>query len=214
MDISLIDPLKALLHDSIGLITIFNPLAAAAIMVSSSSGLSREDARTIGKKASLTVLVGSVLTVLLGHHIFKFFGINTASIMVIGGIVLLMMALSMVQGKISSARHSPEETDAAREKEDISVIPIGIPVIFGPGAISTLMIFHADSSGIAGSLMLIGAVLIAVATVYIVLINADYLTNALGLHGMKIMTRVMGLIVGAIAVQFVIAGTKSLWQTL
>lgn len=214
MDISLIDSFKALLHDSVGLITIFNPLAAAAIMVASSPELNREDARTIARKASLTVLVGSLLTVLLGHHIFMFFGINTASIMVIGGIVLMMMALSMIQGRISSARHSPEETHAAKEKEDISVIPMGIPVIFGPGAISTLMVFHADSSGILGSLILIGAVLIAVAAVYIALIYADYLTNALGLHGMKIMTRVMGLVLGAIAVQFVIGGTKSLWQSL
>ncbi len=216
MDISLLAlPFKGLLHDTIGLITIFNPLAAAAVMVSSSSSdLSAAEARVIGKKAAITVLIGSLLTIFLGNLVFKFFGISIASVMVIGGIVLLVMALSMVQGHISLTRHSPEESDAAKDKEDISVIPIAIPVILGPGAISTLMVFHVAASGFLGMLQLLGAVLIAVSIVYVVLINADYLTKALGVHGMKIMTRIMGLIVGAIAVQFVIRGTKTLWETL
>jgi len=215
MDLSILLPLKTLLHDTVGLITIFNPIAAAAIMVSSSpTGLTKTDAKSIGAKAALTVLAGALLTIVLGNLVFKFFGINTASIMVIGGIVLLMMSLSMVQGRISSASHSPEESDAAKEKEDISVIPIGIPVIFGPGAISTLMVFHAADTTVAGMFVLAGAILLSVGAVYLVLIKADVLTETLGVHGMKIMTRIMGLIVGAIAVQFVIRGAKILWQTL
>ena len=215
MDASLPATLKTLLHETIGLVTIFNPVAAAAIMVASSpNGLTGAESRAIGKKAALTVLAASLLTVLLGNLVFRFFGINTSSVMVIGGIVLLMMALNMVQGKVSETSHSPEESKAAIEKEDISVIPLGIPVIFGPGAISTLMVFHASDPEIAGTLWLLGAVAVSVAVVFAVLAYADALTKALGIHGMKIMTRIMGLIVGAIAVQFVIRGAKLLWGTL
>ena len=215
MDATLLAPLKILLHETVGLITIFNPVAAAAVMVSASpSEMTKTEARGIGKKAALTVLAASLLTLLLGNALFRLFEINTASVMVIGGIVLLMMALSMVQGKLSETSHSPEESKAAAEKEDISVIPLGIPVIFGPGAGSTLMVFHAGSTGVTGVLLLVAAVLISVVAVFAVLSYADALTKALGVHGMKIMTRVMGLVVGAIAVQFVIRGAKILWGTL
>ena len=215
MDMTIASALKTLLHETVGLITIFNPLAAAAIMVSTSApGLTKAEAETVGRKAALTVFAGALLTMLLGNLVFKFFGINTASVMVIGGIVLLIMSLNMIQGKTSDINHSPEESEAAKEKEDISVIPLGIPVIFGPGAISTLMVFHAADSGFAAMALLFAAVTLSAGTVYFVLIKADYLTEALGVHGMKIMTRVMGLIVGAIAVQFVIRGAKILWGTL
>jgi len=215
MDAALLTSLKSLLHETIGLITIFNPLAAAAIMVAATpEGLTRAEARRIAKKASVTVLAASLLTILLGNLAFRLFGINTASIMVIGGLVLLIMALNMVQGKVSDTSHSPEESEAAVAKEDISVIPIGIPVVFGPGVISTLMVFHAAGSGMTDTVLLLAAVAAAVTVVFIVLSFADTLTKALGVHGMKIMTRIMGLIVGAIAVQFVIRGAKLLWGTL
>ena len=215
MDASLLPMLKDLVHETVGLITIFNPIAAAAIMVASSPApLSATDARAIAKKASLTVLIASVLTILLGNYVFKFFGISIDSVMVIGGIVLLVMSLNMVQGKVSETKHSPEESQAALEKEDISVIPIAIPVIFGPGAISTLMVFHANDPGLPGTFWLLGAVALSVAAIFVILAYADALTKALGVHGMKIMTRVMGLIVGAIAVQFIIRGVKLLWTTL
>lgn len=215
MDPATIAALKTLLHETIGLITIFNPVAAAAIMLSSAPpGLTKSAARSIGKKAALTVLAASLATVLLGNLLFRIFGINASSIMVIGGIVLLMMALSMVQGKLSETTHTAEESEAARDKEDLSVIPLGIPILFGPGAVSTLMVFHAAASGIVGTLILLGAVVISVTTVYVVLAYADALTKMLGVHGMRIMTRIMGLVVGAIAVQFIIRGTKLLWGTL
>jgi multiple antibiotic resistance protein len=214
MEMTLMGALKTLLHETVGLVTIFNPAAAAAIMLSSSPGVRKSDTAAIAKKTALTVCIASLLTVLTGSFVFRLFGINSASIMVIGGIVLLMMALSMLQGKISETSHSPEESEATAAKEEISVVPLGIPVLFGPGAVSTLMVFHAADKALPGTALLIGAVLLSVTAVYFVLKYADMLLDALGVHGMKIMTRVMGLIVGAIAVQFVIRGTKILWGTL
>ncbi|MDD2368256.1 MAG: NAAT family transporter [Sulfuricurvum sp.] len=212
MDINYYGYLQTLMHYSVGLITILNPIAAAAIMISSSpSNLTKEDADEIGKKATLTVVLASLITIFLGNIVFDLFGINSSSVMVIGGIVLLLMSIQMVQGKIPETSHSVEESKVAMLKENISVIPIGIPILFGPGVISTLMIFKAKSSNIVEIALLLIAVMISGWLIYLTLRNAIFLTKVLGVSGLKIMTRIMGLIVGAIAAQFIIFGIKALW---
>lgn len=212
MDINYYGYLQTLMHYSVGLITILNPIAAAAIMISSSpSNLTKQDADEIGKKATLTVVLASLITIFLGNIVFDLFGINSSSVMVIGGIVLLLMSIQMVQGKIPETSHSVEESKVAMLKENISVIPIGIPILFGPGVISTLMIFKAKSSNIVEIALLLIAVMISGWLIYLTLRNAIFLTKVLGVSGLKIMTRIMGLIVGAIAAQFIIFGIKALW---
>lgn len=215
MELNYFAHLQTLLHYLVGLITILNPIAAAAIMISSSpSNLTKEDTEEIGKKAALTVMIASLITIFLGNAIFELFGITTSSVMVIGGIILLLMSIHMVQGKIPETSHSSEESKVAMLKEDISVIPIGIPILFGPGLISTLMIFKAKSSSILEISLLVIAVLIVCLIIYLTLKNAIFLTKVLGVVGLKIMTRIMGLVVGAIAAQFIVFGIKALWQPL
>ncbi len=214
MDINYYTYLQTLLHFTIGLITILNPIAAAAIMISSSSSeVTQGEINIISKKAAMTVLFASLVTVLLGNGIFELFGINTSSIMVIGGVILLIMSINMVQGKRAETNHSTEESEAIISKEDISVIPIGIPILFGPGVISTLIIFKTKSLDIMDMVLLVISILISVVIVYLTLKNAIFLTKLLGVTGIKIMTRIMGLIVGAIASQFIIYGIKILWAS-
>jgi len=203
---------QTLLHETVGLVTILNPVAAAAIMISSSTGgIGPHDIKTIAEKSAFTVLVASISTVFFGNLIFALFGISTSSVMVIGGIVLLLMSVHMVQGRISETNHTPEESQEVAEKENIAVIPIGIPILFGPGVISTLMVFKAKSENLVDSVLLLVAVLASTLIVYAVMRNAVYLVRMLGVSGLKIMTRLMGLVVGAIASQFVVYGVKGLW---
>ncbi len=159
-------------------------------------------------------MIASLITIFLGNAIFELFGITPSSVMVIGGIILLMMSIHMVQGKIPETSHSLEESKVAMLKENISVIPIGIPILFGPGMISTLMIFKAKSLNIIDIALLVIAVLFAGLMIYLTLKNAIFLTKVLGITGLKIMTRIMGLVVGAIAAQFIVYGIKALWQHL
>ncbi|MDD2265837.1 MarC family protein [Sulfuricurvum sp.] len=207
--------LQTLLHYSVGLITILNPIAAAAIMISSSpSALTKEDTEEISQKATWTVMIASFVTIFLGNAIFELFGITPSSVMVIGGIVLLLMSINMLQGKIPETSHSLEESKEAILKENISIIPIGIPILFGPGLISTLMIFKAKSVNFIDISLLVMAVVISGLIIYLTLKNAIFLTRVLGVVGLKIMTRIMGLVVGAIAAQFIVFGIKALWQPL
>jgi multiple antibiotic resistance protein len=198
---------------TIGLLTILNPIAAAAIMISlMTPPISKLDINYISKKTSLTILIASLSTIFLGDLIFKLFGINIYSIKVIGGIILLLLAINMIRGNIAEAKHTPEEHEEAKEKEDISIIPLGIPILFGPGTFTTLVIFKASTQNWIEIGLLVVAVFISSAVVFFILKNAFLLNRFLGVTGIKIATRIMGLIVGAIASQFIVAGVKSLWN--
>lgn len=183
MDINYYTYLQTLLHFTIGLITILNPIAAAVIMISSSSSeVTQGEINIISKKAAMTLLFASLVTILLGNGIFELFGINTSSIMVIGGVILLIMSINMVQGKRAETNHSREESEAIISKEDISVIPIGIPILFGPGVISTLIIFKTKSIDIMDMVLLVISILISVALVYLTLKNAIFFNKTSWCH--------------------------------
>jgi len=207
--------LSTLLHDTTALITILNPIAAAGIMVTMINPPTPANIYPAAGKATLTVLIASLLTLFTGEFIFRLFGINVFSIKVIGGIILMMIAINMASGQSTKSRHTPEEDQEAQEKDDISVIPLGIPILFGPGLIATIVVLNSHGRESYGPWITYSletaSILLASLTVYLVLRYAGVIHRALGITGMKIMTRIMGLIVGAIAAQFIIGGVKGLW---
>ena len=203
------------LHDIMAIITIMNPLAAASIMVGMVTSVTPSTMKPIALKATFTVIVASLLTLFSGEFFFKLFGINVLSLKVIGGIILMLIAVKMVHGEHKTSRHSDEESDEAQDKEDISVIPLGIPILFGPGLIATITVLH-DTHKHQFNMMIsysliTTAILFSSLIVYLTLRYAGSINKMLGLIGMKILTRIMGLIVGAIAAQFLVSGIKGLW---
>ena len=210
--------ISLLLHDTIALITILNPIAAASIMVSLIDAPTPANIRPIAFKATLTVIVASLVTLFTGEMIFKLFGINVLSLKVIGGVILMMIAINMAYGQASKSRRTPEEKNEAQEKDDISIVPLGIPILFGPGVIATIIVLNNNliskySMEISYSIVTV-SILISSFIVYITLRYAGVINRALGITGMKILTRIMGLIVGAIAAQFLVSGIKGLWSTM
>jgi len=201
--------IKEILFDTISLITILNPIAAAAIMLSL---VKYSEIPEVSKKTTLTVLIASIVTMFLGGVILKLFGINIPSIKAIGGVVLLIIALNMVQGKeIAPTNATKDEHKAAEEKEDVSVIPLGIPILFGPGVITTIIVLSEKSKTLLDKTILLAAIVLSSIIVYITLRNASYISKFLGVNGLKIVTRLMGLIIGAIAFLFLVGGIKALW---
>ena len=210
--------LSLILHDTVGLITILNPIAAASIMIGMLPSVEKNTIRPIALKATVTVIVASLVTLFGGEFIFRFFGINTLSLKIIGGIILLLIAINMAYGQISKSRHTPEEKDEAVEKEDISVVPLGIPILFGPGVIATIIVLNSNISHQLSPIMSYSIVSISILlssiVVFFTLLYASTINKLLGITGMKILTRIMGLIVGAIAAQFLISGIKGLWSIM
>ena len=210
--------LSILIHDTIALITILNPIAAASIMISMLSPATAATIRPTAWRATLTVVIAALVTLYTGEFLFKLFGINVLSIKVIGGIILMLIAINMAYGQPSKARHTKEEAREAEEKEDISIVPLGIPILFGPGVIATIVVLNHTNTRqfgpVAGYGVVSGAILLAAATVYLTLRYAGGINRVLGVTGMKILTRIMGLIVGAIAAQFLVGGLKGLWAQM
>jgi len=210
--------LSTLSHDIIALLTIVNPIAAASIMVTMVSPLTPTNIHSTALKATLTVVIASLVTLFSGELIFKLFGINVLSLKVIGGIILMFIAIHMAYGHGSKTRHSQEEQDEAQDKEDVSIVPLAIPILFGPGMIATIIVLNNDHLKHFSSLMSYTIISIAIFIiafiVYFTLRYAGNINKALGITGMKILTRIMGLIVGAIAAQFLVSGIKGLWATL
>ena len=199
---------KTLMFDVISLITIINPIAAAALMLSL---VTYSEIKPTAKKASLTLLIASVITLYTGGLILKFFGINIPSIKAIGGLVLLGIAIHMLQGKESPTKTSKEEHEAAQEKEEVGVIPLGIPILFGPGLITTIIVLAEKHNDIYHKQILLAAIGISVLITYITLVNGAKISKFLGVNGLKITTRIMGLIIGAIAFMFLVDGIHKLW---
>ena len=203
------------MHDTIALITILNPIAAASIMLGMLTTATPKSIYPIAVKASLTVFIASIVTLYSGEFIFKLFGINVLSLKVIGGIILMLIAINMTDGQASKSRHTQEEHDEAEVKEDVSIVPIGIPILFGPGVIATVIVLNNNHtllhSKFDSYLLITAAITLASIVVYITLRYAGFINKTLGVTGMKILTRIMGLIVGAIAAQFLVSGIKGLW---
>jgi len=210
--------ISLLIHDTIALITILNPIAAASIMISLLNTSAPQVIRPVALKATITVLIASLITLYTGEVIFKLFGINVMSLKVFGGVILLMVAIHMVNGQTSKTKHTPEEKSEAEQKEDISIVPLGIPILFGPGTIATIIVLSHNTSKEYSTIVSYGiltlSIVVACVVVYLTLRYASKIVEVLGVTGMKILTRIMGLIVGAIAVQFIVGGIKGLWAML
>jgi len=201
--------MKDLLFYTISLLTILNPIAAAAIMVSL---VKFSEVKRVSKVTSFSVFIASVITMLAGGYILKIFGINIPSIKAIGGVVLLIIGVNMIQGKsIVATNSTDEEHSAAQEKEDVAVIPLAIPILFGPGVITTIIVLAEKADTIIQKTELLGAIALSSFVTYIILRNSSTISRFLGVNGLKIVTRVMGLVIGAIAFLFLVGGIKALW---
>ena len=199
--------LENFLQISITFFAIIDPVGVSAMMLSIiHSNVTKQEINTIAYRVTFTITIAFFVVLIGGNFILQMFGIDSNSIKVIGGIVLIMMALSMIQGSKESKELSKEEGEEVKVQNDISIIPIAIPITFGPAVFSTIIILKEQSDGALGILAVVLAFLANATLVYIIFKNSIYIKKYLGLTAQNMITKLMGLIVGAIAVQFIISG--------
>ena len=202
---------ESLLQNTITFFAILDPIGVSALVLSilpaNTTSSQRND---IARKSTLTIIIAFFVVLFTGDFILQIFAINANSIKVMGGLVLILMALQMVRGSNKSKKPTKAEEKDSKEQEDLSVIPIGIPITFGPGIFTTILIYKQEANTFTDISIIIIAFLINAALIYITFKYSIYLKKILGLTGQNIVTKLMGLIVGAIAVQFIISGIVSL----
>ncbi len=191
---------------------ITNPLGAIPLFLSLSKEYSTRERRRAALLASITVAIVLSSNIVLGELILKFFGISIPAFQVGGGILILLLAISMLQARQSSIKHTHEEAKEAADKDSIGVVPLGIPLLAGPGAISTAIIFAHRNDGWLDHLSMNGVCVVLAFCIWSALRLAERIGRLLGRTGISIGTRLMGLILAAVAVQFIFDGAQSLWN--
>jgi multiple antibiotic resistance protein len=162
--------------------------------------------RRMARRAAWTSFVVLTAFALTGSLIFRVFSITLPAFKMAGGIILVIIGLDMLQAKRSPTNEVPGETQEAAEKEDVGVIPLGIPMLAGPGSISTVMVLMAESGHWWQTIPVFAAVALTAYVSFLVLAGADRVRTILGETGIRIMMRFMGLLLVAVAVQFFLNG--------
>lgn len=192
------------------LLAIVNPLGVIPIFVSLTGDSTDYERRHIARTTSITVAVVLVVATLIGKPLLNFFGVSIASFKVGGGILLMLMAIAMMQAKHTQSKQTPEEAEEAEEKESIAVVPIAMPLLAGPGAISTVIIYaDASSQPVHIGLIIISSLLVAILT-WGSLNIANPVSKMLSKTGINIVIRLMGLLLAAIAAEFIAGGLLQL----
>lgn len=196
------------------LLVILNPFAVIPVFLSLTAGYSSGERQRAVTIAAVTVLAVLSLAAIFGDAMLAMLGTSLPSFRVGGGIVLLLMALSMLRAQPDSMRTSRAETAVAERSENVAVVPIAVPLLAGPGSISTVII-EMHRPGAASHILWVVLVLLLVSLVlWMVLRLATPIGKALGPIGLNILNRLFGLILSAIAVEIMANGLRELFPVL
>ena len=190
----------------LALLVIVNPVGAVPLFVSMTEQHTVDEKRRIARAASAAVAVVLVLAAFAGQPLLAFFGITIASFKVGGAILILLLAISMMHATPTGEKQTPEEAREAEDKESIAVVPLAIPLLSGPGAISTTIIYSTGRSSLSHILLIIACCLLVSLATWVALRAATPVSLWLGKTGVNIAIRLMGLLLAAVAVEIFTSG--------
>lgn len=190
------------------LLAIINPLSATPMYLALTAGYTPEHRRRTLRNAILTAFAVLVTFALVGGFIFQVFGITIDAFRIAGGIIFFGIGTDMLQAKRTRGKTTEEEEEEGRHKEDVGITPLGIPMITGPGAITTVMVLMTQAPTTARLTIVMGAVVLVLGIAWTVLTAAPWMMRFFGQTGLNVMTRIMGLLVTVIAVQFIVDGIR------
>lgn len=209
------DELRFVLMAFSAIFVVVDPIAAVPVFLSMTADDSIEKRRTMARRAALTAAIILLSFAFAGGVIFSLFGISLGAFKIAGGVMIGLTALDMMRAKVSSTRSTPEERREGAEKEDVAVVPMGIPMLAGPGAIATVMVLMGQSEWRPLRVLGVVGAIIATALVTWLMLRAGSLANRfLSETGMRILGRIMGLILAAIAVEFIAHGLADLFPAM
>ncbi|MCK5291150.1 MAG: NAAT family transporter [Thermoplasmata archaeon] len=189
---------------------IVNPVGNLTFFVALTEGYSKEDKIRVIKKVIMVASITLLVFALAGNTIFTFFHTSIPAFRIAGGLLLFSIGFVMVQGGRPGAKLTEKDKSEALEKEMVGAVPLGVPMFAGPGSITTVMVFMAEASSPDVDLVKIGIILVAImatmAVSYVLLRYSGRITRRMGRTGAAAFSRIMGLILAAIAVQIVIMG--------
>lgn len=190
---------------------IVDPIGVVPLFVAMTANDSPEKCRAMALRASLFAMGLLIFFALFGTVIFKVFGVTLAAFRVAGGLLLMLTALDMLRAQHPATKTSPQEAQEGAAQEDIALVPLAMPLLAGPGAIATVMVLMAQyGAEWPGAAIVLACIVITFFITYLLLRSAGLVKRVLKQTGIAILERVFGLILAAIAVQFVFEGGRAL----
>ncbi len=210
------DLLSFILLSFSSMIIVINPLAATLIYVSLTETMDRESRISTAWEASRFALIVLLVFTIAGGFILQLFGITIEAFRIAGGLLLFGIGMEMVYAKTSRTKMTATEKYEGQETDDIAVMPLAIPMITGPGAITTAIVLmnEAMDMNILALLIVPLSAIVSILITYYMMKNADYITKRIGQREYRAVNRLMGMLLIAIAVQFVILGIQTAFPLL
>jgi multiple antibiotic resistance protein len=187
-----------------------DPFAAIPAFLAITAGADRRRQRRMARRGALTCFIVLMTFALAGKLIFRMFGITLPAFEIAGGVILLLIGIDMIEAKRSPTQELSDETAEATAKDDAGIVPLGIPMLAGPGAISSVMILVGQALKFWELMVVLGAISLTAWISYLILNGADRVRRMMGETGIRILVRIMGLLLVALAVQFFINGLTDL----
>ncbi|MCK5169930.1 MAG: NAAT family transporter [Bacteroidales bacterium] len=186
--------------------TLINPLGTMPIFMTMTTDLDHKSRVKTAKKAVLVAFITIVIFAFSGQLLFNFFGISVNSFRIVGGVIFFLMGMDMLQARLGKVK--VKESEVKKYVNDISITPLAIPMICGPGAITNAIVLMEDASDFGKVIVLFASVFLVMLLTYLILISSSKIIKFLGETGNNVMMRLMGLIVMVIAVEFFFSGLK------
>ena len=198
----------------LALLAIVNPVGILPIFINMTASQDRVARDRNGTLAAVSMGIILLVVLVSGEAILRFFSISVDSFRVGGGILVLLMAISMLNARVSNVRQTREEELDSAERDSVAVVPLGTPLLAGPGAISTVILYAQRHPSPGHALLLAVAILVLVVLTALLFRLAPTITALLGRTGINIVTRLMGLIMAAMGVESIANGLRHLFPVL
>lgn len=190
----------------ISLFTMVNPLGVIPVYTSMTASLTAGESYRVAWRSTLTAFFILVLFAVTGHWVFSFFGISVNSLRIVGGAIFFLMGYEMLQARLTRTQYDNETTQ--QYMSDIAITPLGIPVICGPGAITSVILLMDEAPTLEHKSMVLASIVAIMIVTLLFMLSSKQITRLLGENGNKVMLRLMGLIVMVIAVEFFFNGLR------
>ena len=190
-----------------GLFIMLNPFVLIPVFLALTGGMSRAERMKVASTTSVSVLVIMLIAVFAGNHVLSFFGITVSDFRIAGGLLILLMALSMARAKEEGMRYSDKEHTEAKSKDtNIGVVPLSIPLMAGPAAMSVAIIDAGICDTFFSKSVLVGIIICLSFVLWLAMFLGERIAKILGHTGQQVLTRIMGLILLALAIEFIVVG--------
>ena len=202
------------LQTFVAIFIIVDPVANIMVFLSLTEGKGAGERKRISLKAALFGCLILLIFAIFGDFILSFFHITIDSLRVIGGILILAIAMDMLYGRLSREGYTPEEALESGVREDIAFFPLAVPMLAGPGAITTVILLMEAARSLVFDILVLVAIVLTFFITWILFVASEEIHRLLGVTGLRVITRMMGLILGAIAVQFITSGLWNIYLSL